>query len=74
MLANAQKIRIERGERETVANITLLVTRTLLRLTRMAHPTVWHSAAASALHGITSKKLGSRARSGQLECRVGPTR
>ena len=33
--------------------------------------TGWHSAAASALHRITSKKLGSRARSGLLQCRVG---
>jgi len=40
MLANAQKIRIEHSERETVANITLLLPRTPLRLTRMAHPTV----------------------------------
>ena len=34
-------------------------------------PTVWHSAAASALHRIMFKKQRSRARSGQLQCRVG---
>src|SRR5262245_58272683 len=33
--------------------------------------TAWRSVAASALYRTTSKKLGSRARSGQLQCRVG---
>jgi hypothetical protein len=35
-------------------------------------PTAWRSAAANALHRITPKKPRSRARSGQLQCRVGP--
>ncbi len=34
--------------------------------------TVWHSVAASALHRMTSKSRRSRARSGQLQCRVSP--
>src|SRR6266566_2911909 len=37
----------------------------------MRRRTDWRSAAASALHRVTSKKLGSRARSGQLQRRVG---
>ncbi len=39
---------------------------------RVARPTVWHSVAASALHRMTSKSRRSRARSGQLQCRVSP--
>ena len=55
MLANAQKIRIEHSERETVANITLLVPRTRLRLTRMAAQRLSSAADAGALQKTTSK-------------------